>query len=246
MPAGATNSTGSPRGESNAYAAARETAYGVPNNSYGGVPAYRTPGAGEENGYMDSPWGTYAPPLHASEDNGLPDPRRIDHPAPRDYRPDTGPPESFWLGQNGPGLEEQVRHNRVEFVDADGWEMVRGTDYSTHNRMADNPRLQPVPESRPTQLMSPNNYVYTRPFDATLARRFNGHHFSMADHRRTYPVFGMAPVFTRRNTYRADPAPWDTGIVDYPDNSPYYTGMGGQIQPGQEVASPVNRAWRLT
>jgi hypothetical protein len=46
-------------------------------------------------------------------------------------------------------------------------------------------------------------------------------HFSMADHRRTYDVLGMAPVQSRRNTYRADPAPWDANVVDMPvDVSP--------------------------
>jgi hypothetical protein len=51
----------------------------------------------------------------------------------------------------------------------------------------------------------------------------------MADHRREYPILGMAPVNSRRNTYRVEPTPWDINIVDKVDetkaNVPYATMM---------------------
>lgn len=102
---------------------------------------------------------------------------------------------------------------------------------ASDRRWAPNPRSVPVPESRKTQQMAPDSYSFTRPFDQMnrnydgvnvgSARTFNGEHFSMADHRRTYEVVGTAPVRTARNTYRIEPTPWDTDVVDLPaDNMP--------------------------
>lgn len=72
--------------------------------------------------------------------------------------------------------------------------------------------------------MSPNTYTFWRgmghggPQDTP--NELNGIHFSMADHRREYPVLGMQPQKKpgagTRNTYRLEPAPWDSNIVDVP------------------------------
>jgi len=93
-------------------------------------------------------------------------------------------------------------------------------------RWADNPRRDPVPLTRPTGLASPSMYRFYRPFDQLnrpyddvvvgTARDLNGQHFSMADHRRTYDILGMAPQKTPRNTYRLEPTPWDDHMVDTP------------------------------
>jgi len=40
----------------------------------------------------------------------------------------------------------------------------------------------------------------------------------MADHRRNYEIGGMQPATSRRNTFRIEPTPWDTDIVDMPPN----------------------------
>jgi hypothetical protein len=53
-----------------------------------------------------------------------------------------------------------------------------------------------------------------RPFAKDAAWLFDGSHFSMADNRRAYDILTMAPVPHRRNTYRVEPSPWDTDIVD--------------------------------
>lgn len=113
------------------------------------------------------------------------------------------------------------------------------------NRWARNPREIPPPESRVTQKLIPVMRFFTRPFGTNTAkvgaRDLNGIHFSMADHRRDYDILGMAPVKTRRNTYRLEPTPWDTDIVDMPapDDSPDIAPVAGL-----NVASP-SRSFRL-
>src|SRR5215211_3622580 len=121
---------------------------------------------------------------------------------------------------------DDARRHSVEDQDADGWEERKGIR-SGDRRWADNPRLDPPPEDRPTMRMAPRSYSFTRYFDQLnrtdgdepstgAARRLNGMHFSMADHRRDYEIGGMAPQRTLRNTYRLEPGPWDAGIVDLP------------------------------
>jgi hypothetical protein len=95
--------------------------------------------------------------------------------------------------------------------------------------------------------MNPRTYFFWRPFETNQpkmgARRLNGIHFSMADHRRDYEILGMEPAKTRRNTYRLEPTPWDTNLVDYPpeDNTPANRGT----VPG-EASHYSTRSWRLT
>jgi hypothetical protein len=83
---------------------------------------------------------------------------------------------------------------------------------------------------------------YTRPFDQTIRHRLTGDHFSMADHRRNYPIFQMAPVNQRRNTFRLEPAQWDANIVDVVDTNPPET-SGYSSSPQQNA--PNNRSYRL-
>lgn len=185
--------------------------------------------------YVDNPSLDWAAKLHPVP-GGTPDPMRTLQFPVRDYRPAPGdPPEDFWLGVNGPGREKVQRHG-VEFQDADGIEAVSPGSISR----APDPRWVPVPESRLTQRLSPHNYLFTRPYDQTIARRLNGEHFSMADHRRTYPILGMQPPTRKRNTFRADPPPWDTDLVDMP---PYVPPVFDGRIPTYEV--PATRNWRL-
>lgn len=48
------------------------------------------------------------------------------------------------------------------------------------------------------------------------ANKMNGTHFSMADNVRTYPIGGMLPVVSRRNTWRMEPPPIDINQTDFP------------------------------
>ena len=85
------------------------------------------------------------------------------------------------------GTERMLRH-RVEFLDADGIEATR----PTAGAAAPDPRWVPPPEPRITNRLSPHTFLFTRPFGQDTDRYFTGEHFSMADHRRTYPILGMA------------------------------------------------------
>jgi hypothetical protein len=199
--------------------------------------------ATESGGYHNSPTGAWAPGL-TQQPGGYPDPHRTQQLDTKDYRPTplTSAPERWWLGPKGPGAEEQGRHTAIEHVDADGWTMQRPVWGA--KRAAPDPRRTPPPETRLTQSMSPSRYWFTRPFDQHAARRLNGLHFSMADHRRDYPIMGMQPVTARRNTYRLDPPPHDIDIVDEPAVSSFDTTPNQRLQ---QVELPLssNRSWRL-
>jgi hypothetical protein len=182
------------------------------------------------------PTGPYYPPPQATADYAVPPlsegapvinplgwaPKYIDprNPmAPIDMRPPaTQGPRDYWRGRDA---DDKRRHS-VEDQDADGWTIRK--DY---RRLAPDARLTPPPEPRATGLMAPRSYSFTRPFDQFnrgdfgTVRQLNGVHFSMADHRRTYEIYGMAPPRHARNTSRSMPAPWDSDIVDLPpDSSP--------------------------
>lgn len=155
----------------------------------------------------------------------------------RDYRPNpVRPPEEFW---NRNTADVQQRESVVK-TNATGWTTPSGVAPGD-TRWAPNPRLYAPPEPRLTNRLGPNTWTQTRPFDRG-AKRFNGLHFSMADHRRKYDILGMRPAVSRRNTYRIEPAPWDVDVVDMPPE-------GGQRTPDAIVRSveipSVGRSMRL-
>jgi len=230
--------------QDNSYAAPQ-----VPVGSYispagtGGAPYVEPdPAVDRPNGYHDSPIAAWAPKLR-QEPGSTPDPMRTQQMVQRDYRPTPlyQAPRDWWLGV-GPGREEQQRHNQAETVDADGWQMSRPVGGMPKRAVPDIRRTPPA-EPRLTNQLAPANYSYTRPFDQHAAHQLNGIHFSMADHRRTYPILGMQPAMTRRNTYRVDPAPYDRDIMDEPAKGADYT----PSQRIQQVELPLNagRSWRL-
>lgn len=192
-----------------------------------------------DHAFTDSPVGAWSPSLRTSTE-GTPDAQRNQAVPLRDYRP--GPrqaPQEWWTGPGGPGREVQTRHTQFEYQDADGWEVTRGDP--NRKRAAPDIRRTPPTPSRVTDKLAPSSYTFTRPFDQNVERNFNGQHFSMADHRRTYEIYGMAPVYSRRNTYRADPAPWDADIVD---QVPPFNPVGARIM-ATEVPDSAGSAWRL-
>jgi hypothetical protein len=203
------------------------------------VPNYRYDEASEfvrDDGFMDHPAGEWAPELEGGS-TGIPDAHRNNVMALYDFRPTvTKPPEEWWAGPHGPGTENLERHRAVETVDGDGWREFRGD--MTRKRAIPDIRRTPPAESRKTSDMAPVTYSYTRPWDQDVSRHLNGQHFSMADHYREYPIYGMQPVSNRRNTFRADPMPWDTNIVDMP---PTYSVAMARITP---IEVPRERSWR--
>lgn len=193
------------------------------------IPAYAVPSHTADAPYNDEQG--WAPSLRISP-TGVPDRTRAALGytlPPLDGRnPAAQPPEQFYGGLDA----DKARRHSVEFQDADGWDETK--EYPGYpaahlgaNRWARNPRETPPPEPRPTSRMAPRTYIFTRPWLQGLpksgARNLSGLHFSMADHRRSYPILGMEPVISRRNTYRIEPGPWDINLVDMPpvnDNAP--------------------------
>lgn len=184
--------------------------YAVPQHG-----AYGVPSLDEGSPYNDEfGWG---PKLKTSAVE-TPSAQRLQQIPRRDYRPNPPDPSESDTGFWGQLDADKQRRHSVEHVDADGWTESKGI-MAGEKRWKDNPRSIPPPESRPTQMMAPTTYSFTRPFDQHSARQFNGTHFSMADHRRNYEILGMAPVRSMRNTYRIEPTPWDEDIVDLPPDS---------------------------
>jgi hypothetical protein len=101
------------------------------------------------------------------------------------------------------------RRESVVTQDADGWQERKGT-----RGRGPHPLWTPPPEPRPTLGLSPRTYYFERPFDQRIARRLTGEHVSLANNRRNYEILIQTPVPHRRNTYRVEPGPWDTDIVD--------------------------------
>ena len=193
-------------------------------------------GTRDARDWSDTPDAHWAPNL-TPVPGGTPDPMRTMLMPTRDYRPDPRRhSKEFYLGVNGPGRDEVQRHG-VETWDTDG----KTADVPIPRRFADDP--YETTEPRPTNRMSPSTYTMTRPFDQRFARRLNGEHFSMADHRREYPIMGQQPPIRRRNTWRAEPAPWDANLVDMPNDA-----AGNPFRPGpiQAVEVPATRNFRLT
>lgn len=135
------------------------------------------------------------------------------------------PPEAWYQPQD----RDATSREAVTDQDANGWNELKGVEVGDL-RWAPNPRLKPPAEPRVTQRLSPRTYSFTRPYDqlnrthggdpATgSARHLNGSHFSMADNMRTYQAVGSMPVKTGRNTFRLEPTPWDTDVVDLPSNA---------------------------
>jgi len=232
----------------NPYANARNTPETtLPHDSY------------RDASYTDPPSGApyypvgngFAPTLRISPTD-TPDANRLFPDTRHDRYPDpTRPPDEFWQQIDA----DKDKRYAVEQQDADGWEETKGGfgypgPSAGANRFARNPRETPPEEPRTTSRLAPRSYNFLRPFmtgQPKMGKRdLNGWHFSMADHRRTGEILGMAPQrmpgIGTRNTYRITPGPWDENIVDKPAN---------QETPHLQVSVPAyeipsnSRSWRL-
>lgn len=165
-------------------------------------PAFADEPGGNRQYVSDMGW---APGVSSGDIAGTPDPQRTEETLRVDRRANLRNPWAWWQHFRA----DQDKRESVVEQDADGWTELKGS----RSRAAD-PRWIPVPESRPTQQMAPRNYLFSRPFDQDVARRFTGAHMSLANNRRNYEILTMAPATQWRNTYRTEPTPWDTDIVD--------------------------------
>lgn len=206
----------------------------------------------ETGNYPTSGFG-WAPILNATP-TATPDSERLRITPIHDYRPDPKQPSdnaSLWTGLDA---DRKWRYG-VEFQDADGWQETKtGFGFPNPsqgaNRFARNPRELPPKEPRPTSELAPRSYIFERPFmtgqPGMGQRSLNGNHFSMADHRRRYPILGMKaprrPGYGTRNTYRIEPPPWDADLVDKPPINQQLP----DIEPIPAINVPyVSRSWRL-
>lgn len=196
--------------------------------------AYAAPGLHKDSPYTDEfGWG----PKTRIGVEGTPDAMREMQFPVRTVRPD-GPdaPETFYR----PLDADDAKRHSVEDQDANGW-----NERKNRYKIGPDPRWNPPAETRVTEQLSPRSYSFTRPFDQGTkgngARKLNGMHFSMADHRRDYEILGMRPWSAHRNTYRIDPAPWDAEMYDVP---PQTHVTPGRVQ-AVDVPDSANNAFRL-
>lgn len=181
---------------------------------------YAAPGLEEDAPYYDAPYLGWSPSLRLSAQE-IPDNSRMQERALRDFYPD-GPktPEQFYASRDS---DDAARHKAEDQYGVTGIAETKGI--GSERRWTPNPREIPPPETRLTEKLSPSRYRFLRPFGHGLGKgstpnNFSGQHFSMADHRRNYEIGGMTPAWSRRNTYRIEPTPWDTDVVDVPPNVP--------------------------
>lgn len=200
-----------------------------------GVAAYAVPGPMESAKDPRFGWDNSGGATALKESTtGTPDASRMKHAPLFETRPGEGNPVSWWRRFT----RDTTARYSVEYQDADGHEVAP----KFLRRMKPRPVPSDAGETRPTMRMNPHTYVFTRPVEAPMVP-LNGVHFSMADHRRDYPILGMEPPRKiRRNTYRIEPEPWDTNLVDMPapvDSSPDAGVVAVNVPPAG------NRAWRL-
>ena len=202
--------------------------YGMPDS------AYAAPDIHKDAPYTDEfGWG----PRTRISVEGTPDAMRNFASPVRDVHP--ADPHRHYDGKDADGMLRES----VTDTDADGWDIQK-----KRVRVAPDPRLNPPAETRLTEKMGQRRYSFVRPFDQLTKgageRRFNGMHFSMADHRRDYEILGMRPWSQHRNTFRIDPAPWDADMYDVPPESTQSVFLNSRIQ-AVEVPDSANRAYRL-
>lgn len=206
--------------------------YGTPNSAYAAPDLNRDAPYNDEFG-----WG---PKTRISVES-TPDAMREFQAPVRDLRPNaTESPVRHYAPIDA---DDKQRHS-VEDQDADGWPELKN-----RYKIGPDPRWNPPAETRVTEQLSPRRYSFTRPFDQATkgagARKLNGLHFSMADHRREYDILGMRPWSQHRNTYRVDPAPWDADMYDVPPEQTIGVTSQGRVQAVDIPGDYGNRSYRL-
>lgn len=99
----------------------------------------------------------------------------------------------------------------------------------------------------PRRVHTPSNVRFRRTYGQVFNERFlNGNHFSMADHYRTYEIFGMNPAHPeKRNTYRLEPPPRDAFTEDRGPSTPYSPPYAVSHDPSASGTSALGTSYRL-
>jgi hypothetical protein len=221
----------------NPYATEDTPEIPIPEYSMPAMGSYAAPSLESGDAYTDE-FG-WSPHVNRTSATDYPSAQRLGTMPRYDMRPDvTRPSEQGFVRQDA---DDKERHS-VETVNGIPFSVSAGVSPGDR-RWAPNPRSTPPAESRITSRLSPHVYSFTRPFDQGAERQFNGTHFSMADHRREYEPVGQAPVKGWRNTYRLEPTPWDSDVIDLPPASDDSGSPNGRVQSIEVPHS--TRSWRL-
>ena len=145
------------------------------------------------------------------------------------------PPGTYWQRRNAWRIDN-FRHDRQtppQYPQTNG-----------RYRPADDPKREPPLPNRVTAFLSPSStrFVTASPIGSRQAKRLNGNHFSMASHRRAYPIGGMEPARRFRNTYRIEPDSREDRVTDLP---PETNDQKGEVTFTSPVVVPSFRAYRL-
>jgi hypothetical protein len=125
------------------------------------------------------------------------------------YRPpDSGNEQPWWNDVNA----DRIARSQQEHFETNYWqEKADDPVFAARNPWHDDIRNF----LRPTAEQSPSNYRFERPFyPGDGYAQSTGTHFSMASQRRAYPVNGMEPTRSFRNTFRLEPIARDAENTD--------------------------------
>lgn len=151
------------------------------------------------------------------------------------YRPpDSGHEQAWWNDVNEDRIQRS-QHN--EHFTTTGWQESTDPVYAAKNPWHNDIRGQ----LRPTASQSPSVFRFVRPFyPGDGYGQSTGRHFSMASNRRAYPVNGMAPVRSLRNTFRLEPVARDAENADL-------SGVNAAVSEPNIYVSPTSpqRRWGL-
>jgi len=154
-------------------------------------------------------------------------------------------PRHWWEDKNRGELERSQLHEHFE--ETRGYAVPSPYTWSPgHLGDGKTPWYTNPGENRVTQRYSPSTWRMTREdtMIGNAAKELNGHHSSMADMRRNYPIGGMNPTKTKRNTYRIEPPNRDATSADLSSEnaptpnpemyfSPQYQSPTGSVFPGR-------------
>lgn len=149
--------------------------------------------------------------------------------------PPPGDPESWGKYHN----------SRTEMYPLEQSDAQEKANITWRKERAPDPRWNPPQPSRAPRVPAPYrfNRVYSD-FPKYGHHELVGLHFSMADHRRDYPVGGMrGSTRVGRNTYRLTPADWDESSGD---TVPTYSPPTQAVQTQSPMPNTINRSFRLT
>jgi len=154
----------------------------------------------------------------------------------------TGQREPLW---GGPRTQDIHMRRGIDSLEREDSDVEISTGWNTKQRKPNigtfPEQVQDIGPSRPTAMMGPNTYYFTSPEQwAETLPISTGEHLSLADHRRKYEIYGMAPQGdVGVNTFRLDPKPWDSRLhYNIPRREPESPAAGA-------VAVGGNRSYRL-